>query len=800
MAKGKELATLRAEDLAPQQASAPTVAVVQVQPNPEEELYTMPQLIGVRDSTLPGSFDRRIANPADRFCDLKWGEKKLTFNNPYEAYDFAVEADSMLAACLANARESLLQLSSGITPRDGTPLSKQVADWQKAYLDEFMDDENGDGFAGILENVYASIEQSLSFNVCAPPEKWVPFRGIYVPPIWETRPPWMFQFNFVKPCNAQLMQRTYNDFGKPVDPFTIVYHAFQAKKPSRPYGQGLMLDLFPLAHLYNHLLCWAARWSEKYGLPIEKIKYIKSAEAQVKEFLRKQGANRFIAVEIPMPDDVEGGGTMQTPYEVEIEDRQHNQQYVFGDFMKFIQSIYSTRTLGETLTSGTAESGTRALGDVHMEQSNKLMAGRKRHIEKSIMSFFMLIFEANKRWGVIGADVKPAPWKMFADEKLILQQQLDLADKYDLELIRNEVYEKVGFTPPTPEDETVKPKQVSVSGGLPGLASKAAGESVSNRDLAIHRKLFNQNARQAQVALQGRLDRATQTFAEEAGMDSWRKLAKSVAGAIDAPAKTKEKLEALAADALDYEDALYTNMLNRYCLGYLRTSQPYGAAGVTAARATVEPNIDKVLSTAEILAAYREAIPISDERWAQVDEALRDKAKGYADARIKSLKSKIMALADRALTGNWDKARFIAEAQKIIDAQVSDLAFPGVAMGFLWLGRIGQTTGEKDHGAPPGGEGPRAIFGYEWISDLTIPWENHHPGHGEANGYIGSFEAFEANGNPYPGCVPNCLCTWRTISWAEAVEMGWADWQGNILVHEPNGPFPANFEMGLLPV
>jgi len=115
-----------------------------------------------------------------------------------------------------------------------------------------------------------------------------------------------------------------------------------------------------LAAIYG--LKWFMNFTQLYGIPWRHAECEKTEENVVKTALASIGANGYIVtrpgVKINMVDAKTGGGDLPQKVLIDLADQQCDQ---------FI--------LGQTLTSGTDNSGSRALGEVHKGTLDDVVAG-----------------------------------------------------------------------------------------------------------------------------------------------------------------------------------------------------------------------------------------------------------------------------------------------------------------------------------------------------------------------------------------------------------------------------------------
>lgn len=319
-----------------------------------------------------------------------------------------------------------------------------------------ISDEIEDHFLNVLDmEQFISDALDAPFYGISPLEiQWDSVNGRWLPVEISGRPPEWFAFDQAN--NLRFLSReSYTDGELPPDKKFLLcrYHATY----NNPYGERLLARAFwPVAFKKGGLRFWAV-FTEKYGMPWAIGKTPRGAhETHKTELLGKLAAMVQDAVAVIENDElieiIESAGKSASAD-------------IYEKLIRLSDEQISKSFLGQTLTTEVGNSGSRALGDVHLQVRGDLIESDKRRIRAEINKLLRWICEFN--WA--GAATPTFEW--IEDEDLqteraerdgkLKSQGLNFSRTYymrtynleETDLVEEEKPEKKTIVQPDPDDE-----------------------------------------------------------------------------------------------------------------------------------------------------------------------------------------------------------------------------------------------------------------------------------------------------------------------------------------------------------
>jgi phage gp29-like protein len=165
-------------------------------------------------------------------------------------------------------------------------------------------------------------------------------------------------------------------------------HFLTRCKPTyeNPYGEALLSRLYWVWFFKNNGFKMWAKFVEQFGMPMLVGKSSIGKNDDMRDALLRAHASRVLAVSASDTIEVTASGV-----------NSGNASGTYDTFDKNLERRIQKVVLGQTLTSGTDGSGSRALGDVHMEVQNSKYKADIRMILPTIQAILNALCDLN-RW------------------------------------------------------------------------------------------------------------------------------------------------------------------------------------------------------------------------------------------------------------------------------------------------------------------------------------------------------------------------------------------------------------------
>lgn len=165
-------------------------------------------------------------------------------------------------------------------------------------------------------------------------------------------------------------------------------HFLTRCKPTfeNPYGEALLSRLYWVWFFKNNGFKMWAKFVEQFGMPMLVGKSSIGKNDDMRDALLRAHASRVLAVSSTDTIEVTASGV-----------NSGNASGTYDTFDKNLERRIQKVVLGQTLTSGTDGSGSRALGDVHMEVQNSKYKADIRMILPTIQAILNALCDLN-RW------------------------------------------------------------------------------------------------------------------------------------------------------------------------------------------------------------------------------------------------------------------------------------------------------------------------------------------------------------------------------------------------------------------
>jgi len=163
-------------------------------------------------------------------------------------------------------------------------------------------------------------------------------------------------------------------------------HFLTRCKPTyeNPYGEALLSRLYWVWFFKNNGFKMWAKFVEQFGMPMLVGKSAVGKNDDMRDALLRAHASRVLAVSATDTVEVTAAGSSSG-----------NASGTYDTFDKNLERRIQKVILGGTLTSGTDGSGSRALGDVHMEVQNSKYKADIRMIMPTIQAILNALCDLN---------------------------------------------------------------------------------------------------------------------------------------------------------------------------------------------------------------------------------------------------------------------------------------------------------------------------------------------------------------------------------------------------------------------
>ncbi|MCU4608201.1 MULTISPECIES: phage portal protein family protein [Acinetobacter] len=279
--------------------------------------------------------------------------------------------DDEIYQCVEKRQDKLESAPIKLEPSEGLPAQILKSELKKWWSELSLGTQDARWYGySVLEAVYTKPEQPALFiegpNI-------TPFIGWQ----WIGKKP--MQWFEPKNDGRLMLLQMYNNQHRDVECDQQFKHFLTQCKPSyeNPYGEALFSRLYWLWFFKNGTTKFWAKFVERFGNPLLKGKS-KNVEAMLKALLNAHASS---VLSLNQDEDVDI---------ITASSNGNGGSAAFESFDKKIERSIQKVVLGQTLTSGTDNSGSRALGEVHLEvQNNKIDADIRM-----ITSTFQAIIDA----------------------------------------------------------------------------------------------------------------------------------------------------------------------------------------------------------------------------------------------------------------------------------------------------------------------------------------------------------------------------------------------------------------------
>ena len=264
----------------------------------------------------------------------------------FEFYDSMSDSDAVLAGIIETRIDSVARLPWDIIPASDDKRDVEIADIvQQALLGVDNFDEDLSELLAACRNGYAVSEIVWKEASINGKTRWVPDRILSRPPDW-------FRFTAERALVYVGQTRMGGD-PEPVPEYKFMHYAFRPRYQN-PYGTSLLRSVYWVWWFKHHALEQWMRAAERGANSTVVGHYPQGTNVTEQEAI-EQKLKIFLKSKYGL---FEEGTEIEIP-EIKIDPN-------FGDVLVARcnqEMLY--RLLGATLSSGTSESGTRALGEVH---------------------------------------------------------------------------------------------------------------------------------------------------------------------------------------------------------------------------------------------------------------------------------------------------------------------------------------------------------------------------------------------------------------------------------------------------
>ena len=308
--------------------------------------------------------------------------------------------DDEIYQCVEKRQDKLESAPWRIEPTD-RPESKILMDHLREWWSEIVLGAQNARWYGysVLEAVYD--ENALHFSE----DKVItPFIGLQ----WIGEKP--MQWYEPKNDGRLMLLANYNNARRDQEVDQRFKHFLTRCKATyeNPYGEALLSRLYWVWFFKNSGFKFWAKFVEKFGLPMMVGKTV-GKTTDMRDALLQAHASSVIAL----------GATDSV--EIQAANNSGNSSQTFETFDKNLERRIQKVILGQTLTSGTDNSGSRSLGEVHLEVQNAKYKADIRMIMPTIQAIINALCDINgweRHRIIIGEEKSLEPEKADRDVKL----------------------------------------------------------------------------------------------------------------------------------------------------------------------------------------------------------------------------------------------------------------------------------------------------------------------------------------------------------------------------------------------
>jgi phage gp29-like protein len=213
-----------------------------------------------------------------------------------------------------------------------------------------------------------------------------------------------------------------------------------------PYGKSLMRDLYWYWWMKKFGVKWWAMAVERYGSPSKIMKYPSGIDDNIRSSLQTQlekgdnfGANYVIPkdIELTLLEGMKKAGGDQER------------------FATYIDNLSAQRILGQTLTSDIGNVGSKAAEQGHEQIRQDIIEADAKVLQHGFNELIRWIHWFN--WGEPKYSYPTIKIEYEPEEDRKLQAEIvDYAVKWNIALVKEEVYAKLGLRMPTDDDEILE--------------------------------------------------------------------------------------------------------------------------------------------------------------------------------------------------------------------------------------------------------------------------------------------------------------------------------------------------------
>lgn len=262
--------------------------------------------------------------------------------------------DDEIYQCVEKRQDKLESAPFRLEPADGLPAKILTAELKKWWSELVLGTQDARWFGySVLEAVYTKPES---------PALYIEGQNITTFTGWQWLGKKPMQWFEPKNDGRLMLLQNYNNERRDIECNQQFKHFLTQCKPSfeNPFGEALFSRLYWLWFFKNGTTKFWAKFVERFGNPLLVGKSSKSLEGMLKALLNAHASS---VMSINADESVEAINSSQ------------NGSTAFESFDKKIERSIQKLVLGQTLTSGTDSSGSRSLGEVHLEvQNNKIDA------------------------------------------------------------------------------------------------------------------------------------------------------------------------------------------------------------------------------------------------------------------------------------------------------------------------------------------------------------------------------------------------------------------------------------------
>lgn len=310
--------------------------------------------------------------------------------------------DDEIYQCVEKRQDKLESAPWRIEPTD-RPESKILMDHLREWWSEIVLGAQNARWYGysVLETIYSKPEDPclhIDGNTITP---FIGFKWIGEKPMQWYEP---------KNDGRLILLANYNSTRKDQEVDQRFKHFLTRCKSTyeNPYGEALLSRLYWVWFFKNSGFKFWAKFVEKFGLPMMVGKTV-GKTTDMRDALLQAHASSVLAL-----------GTTDS-VEIQAANNSGNSSQTFETFDKNLERRIQKVVLGQTLTSGTDNSGSRSLGEVHLEVQNAKYKADIRMIMPTIQAIINALCDINgweRHRIIIGEEKSLEPKKADRDVKL----------------------------------------------------------------------------------------------------------------------------------------------------------------------------------------------------------------------------------------------------------------------------------------------------------------------------------------------------------------------------------------------